>query len=146
MNTTGIYRIYNKFNGKSYVGATTNLTMRIKGHFRLLRANSHNSKLQNAYNKNPNAIAFEILEHCNYEDLQTLEIYYFNKFNAINEGYNFKTPLQNSPYVIRTQETKDKIAASRIGQTHSQQTKQKISISRKIGNLRWNQNNQTTSF
>ena len=52
INTKGVYRIYNKVNGKFYIGSSLNVPNRITVHFSLLRNNRHyNKKLQNAWNK-----------------------------------------------------------------------------------------------
>lgn len=51
-NKSGIYRITNLVNNKSYIGSSCNLYNRLYEHFRYLRLNRHaNSKLQAAYNK-----------------------------------------------------------------------------------------------
>lgn len=49
---SGIYTIYNKINGKLYVGSSSQLKKRIRQHLSDLKANRHkNQHLQRAYNK-----------------------------------------------------------------------------------------------
>lgn len=49
---SGIYKITNKVNGKIYIGSSTNIIARWKGHFALLKNKEHeNNYLQNAFDK-----------------------------------------------------------------------------------------------
>lgn len=49
---SGIYAIYNKINGKLYIGSSSELTKRLRQHLSNLKANRHTNKhLQRAYNK-----------------------------------------------------------------------------------------------
>lgn len=87
-----IYSILNVKTNKSYIGQTkkSNLELRIKKHFQLLRANNHfNQKLQNSYNKygEDSFIYFPLCE-CDDSELNHLECLYIELFDVINQGYN----------------------------------------------------------
>lgn len=92
---SGIYKITNTINGKSYIGSSINLESRKYKHFWLLKRNSHdNEYLQKSFNKYGDSnFLFEILEYCDYENLIGLENYYINKFksNDLTLGYNLAT-------------------------------------------------------
>jgi group I intron endonuclease len=57
---------------------------------------------------------FEIIEECSIEQLNELEIYWINKFNCIIDGLNLK---EGGSYGCHSQETKDKISISKKGNT-----------------------------
>ena len=86
----GIYYIKNKANNKYYIGQSQDLQRRKREHQYHLRTNTHvNIYLQNSYNYyGPENFEFGILEYCQKEKLDELEIYYIDKFNAQTEGYN----------------------------------------------------------
>ena len=76
-----IYRIY--WESPSYyfyIGQSTNFTARKRVHISWLRLGHHdNERLQRVYNKYGKPF-FEILEECSYEDLQSREQYYLDKY------------------------------------------------------------------
>lgn len=63
-NKSGVYKIYNKLNGRIYIGSAKTFKTRISDHIKSLRANKHSNKfLQADFNKcGEEAFAFEILE------------------------------------------------------------------------------------
>ena len=84
-----IYRIYNKENGKSYIGKTMQMPFeRIKRHFRGKGSGSMSSDLKSMGKK---AFGWEILaKGIPEDDLCDLETYYIKKFKALNPyGYNY---------------------------------------------------------
>lgn len=84
----GIYCIYNKTNEKRYIGKSVNVSSRISKHLSMLSYNNHYaSELQYDYNSGHN-ISIAVLEKCSEDDLDRLEKYYIDKFNAILYGYN----------------------------------------------------------
>ena len=108
-NTSGIYQIRNKVDGKVYIGSAVLLPKRWREHKSDLRNNKHHSiKLQRAYNKyGEESFVFEILELV--EDKAQLinrEQYYIDKCDAVKTGYNI-----------------NKTAGSRLGMKHSEKTK-----------------------
>lgn len=81
-----IYKITNKVNGKSYIGQT-----RYTVEFRWRQ---HIHKKDNVYFHNAihkygiENFTVETLEECNYEDLNSREIFYIAKYNTFKDGYN----------------------------------------------------------
>ena len=74
----GIYVI---LTGKHfYIGLSSHLTKRKREHIYRLKNNIHpNKKLQAVYNKGYD-IEFEVLEYCDITELDTKEIYWFEKY------------------------------------------------------------------
>lgn len=87
-----IYFIINQVNGLRYVGQTTNFNRRKNEHIRNLEEHKHvNSKLQAAWNKyGKENFIFEKITYDNItkEELNNQEIYYIEKFDTYNNGYN----------------------------------------------------------
>jgi group I intron endonuclease len=112
---SGIYRIINTINGKSYIGSSSNLPKRKIGHFCNLRCNKHNNKhLQSAWNKyGEPAFVFEVLLTCHSD----LLIWYEQQFiNALMPEYNIYTTIGNQPrgYSL-SEETKRKLSMAKKG-------------------------------
>jgi group I intron endonuclease len=82
-----IYKIENKLNGKTYIGKTKNFERRIKEHERNVGKKRH--KLYDAIlHYSWGNFITEIIDST-VGDIDQLEIFYINKFNTINEGYNY---------------------------------------------------------
>ena len=89
--SSGVYRIKNIIEDKSYIGKSRNIEQRWKQHIGTLKSNKHiNSKLQSAFNKyGLDSFEFTILEETDKPELMDyFESYYIEKYNAINDGYN----------------------------------------------------------
>lgn len=98
----GIYKIKNMLNGKIYIGQSKNIHKRWSQHKRLLDHGTHHSyKLQNAWNKyGSESFEFEIIERCDEENLNEIEIAYIKKFNAQKQGYNCTNqPISDENYI-----------------------------------------------
>jgi len=100
---SGIYRIFNKVNGKGYVGSACNLARRNNEHFAKLRARKHHNKyLESAWYKyGEDNFKFEILEVIDKptkKKLEERENYWINYYDAANpeKGYNLY-PVAGSP-------------------------------------------------
>jgi len=91
----GIYRIYNKITGKTYIGSSINISNRKYKHFWLLKNNNHdNIFLQNSFNKfGESEFIFEVVEYCEPCDLIIRENHYINLFksNISKFGFNLAT-------------------------------------------------------
>ena len=81
---TGIYAIFNKVNGKYYVGQSICMLDRMKSHFYELDKNRHcNLHLQNSYNLyGKNAFEFIVLETCREHELSEREQYWIDELKA----------------------------------------------------------------
>lgn len=133
---SGIYIITCLVNRKYYIGYATDFKRRKNHHFNRLKANKHcNIYLQNAYNKyGKENFVFEILEEYPNEGfiLPSMEHYWYNLLDAHNPiyGYNLKP---TNPY-NKSSQTRDVIARaalSKKGFKHSEESKKRMSESRK---------------
>lgn len=81
-----IYKITNKVNGKSYIGQTRyTLEFRWRQHIH----KKDNTYFHNAIRKyGVENFEKEILEECDYTDLNKREIYYIAKYDSFKNGYN----------------------------------------------------------
>lgn len=91
--TVGIYRLYNKVTGRIYVGKSKNIENRIKRHLSKIRV--HNSDTYERMREDlekygEESFAYEILEECSLEEMDSREAYYAFKFDVFNpeKGYN----------------------------------------------------------
>ena len=88
----GIYIITNKINNHFYIGLSKDIELRWKHHIN--ESQNKNSKeyektLYRAFRKyGIENFRFEILELCSEESLREREIFWINKMDAINKGYN----------------------------------------------------------
>ena len=87
----GVYKITNKRTGEIYVGQSYNVHAREGKHYKELTQGTHHNKgLQEDFDAGDKFI-FEVLEkmpNATREELEEREIYYIEKFNSYNEGYN----------------------------------------------------------
>lgn len=82
-----IYVIYWDYT-KVYVGQTQNYNKRKSQHISDLKAHRHkNWKLQHEYNTCGMPI-IEVLEQTQLDNLNTLETFWINEFDSINNGFN----------------------------------------------------------
>lgn len=132
LKQTGIYRILNLINGKSYIGsASISFKKRWTQHVQLF-ANKNNQKyLQNAWNKyGINNFMFEIVEVVNGDIKNILEREQFYIDNT-KEKYNI-SPTAGSPKGTKLSVgTKRKISESHLGIRPSDETKKKMSDSKR---------------
>lgn len=127
--TCGIYRIYHKGTGKSYIGQSHNVEGRIRDHFKCLRNNTHvNTHLQRAFNlQGESSFETQIVEVCQSSELTEKEqfwidtaLYYAGVYNLVliagpgRKGYK------------STLETRQKLSEIRKGKVRSEETRQKI--------------------
>lgn len=92
----GIYRLYNKKNGISYIGRSMDVEKRMKNHLRNLNKNTHiNTKLQNDWNTyGENNFDFEVIEElASMENSRELESKYIAAYSK-SGVYNVSDPLE----------------------------------------------------
>ena len=141
MNIGEIYRITNKINGKQYIGQTIKISSNGKIRGTIKRWKEH---VQNARNKIcecrllENAIIkqgkenfmIDILFECTIDKLNFYEDKYIKEYNTLVPlGYNLMTGGGNGR--LHSQETKNKMSITRTGKKHSDITKERISNSNK---------------
>lgn len=134
----GIYKIENTSNKKCYIGQSVQIENRKRQHFyHLAKGNHENRYLQNAYNKSPECFAFEVLEECEIEQLNSLEQFYIWLFSSKSSehGYNLDDGGMDGRHL--SEETKKKISdwlyenAPMRGKKHTKETKERISASKR---------------
>ena len=133
-----VYRIYNKINGKSYVGQTIHPKKRLYDH---LNGKSKTPAMHNAVQKyGKEAFQFQIIESdISYDNLDNREIYWIAHFDSLKpNGYNLTEGGGGTRGYSASAETKRKIGeankgklSNRKGKPHSAETKRKISESNK---------------
>jgi len=115
---SGIYHIYNRITGKSYVGSAISLRKRWIDHRNLLLKNQHHSiKLQRSWNKHgKDAFEYLILEYVeNPEDLIVREQFWIDKMKTFAEGYNMAPNAGNCLGIKHSEETKQRMSDTRKG-------------------------------
>jgi group I intron endonuclease len=132
-----IYKITNKINNKIYIGQTINiLKKRWRQH---CSTNSGCKNLHNAIRKygSDNFVIEEIDGANSQSELNYKEWFLIHKFNSLAPiGYNLKEGGNNKKL---SKITKDRIRKSNLGKKRTEQTKTKISQSKK-GCVAWNKN------
>lgn len=150
---TGIYKITCLENGRVYIGQAKNILSRWTEHKTKLNGNYHiNKHLQSAWNKyGSDKFIFEVLEFCDYEELNEKEISYileaktfgkiFNKTDGGDgcKGYKhteeYKESMrgENNPMYNKlvTKETREKISDALFGRKYSEERCSNISKGRR---------------
>ena len=89
---TGIYKITNSINGKSYIGQSTDINRRWRMEIadsNNVNSHSYDYPLMRAFRKyGVDNFKFEIIEECNNEELNQKEIYWIDYFDTFFHGYN----------------------------------------------------------
>lgn len=135
---SGIYVIFNKIDGKIYVGSASECRRRKRHHLAGLMKNKHHcAYLQNAWNKHgENSFEFLILEIAEENKLQEREQWYFDNYKC---DYNMCKTAYSPIGIKRRPETIEKMKKSaQKGDFHwtrrngmSVETKSRMSIARK---------------
>lgn len=112
---SGIYRIVNTTNGKSYIGSSVNMANRWRQHRQLLRLGKHHSQhLQNAWKKyGESSFRFDIVETTN--DLISREQWHIDNFR----------PEYNANVIVSS--------SFMLGKRHDEQTKLKMKTNNRSG-------------
>ena len=116
-NKIGIYLILNKVNNKCYIGKSINIYSRIKNHIGYLNLKSkkhENEHLINAWMKYGRTnFDYFVIEECLVENLSEKELYYIDLYQTTDKdkGYNFRK--DSSTGMICSEETREKMRLSR---------------------------------
>ncbi len=111
MNKSGVYQIYNKKNGKRYIGSAIDLRSRINYHLSFLRRNVHSNKhLQSAWNLyGEEVFSFDVLEYVNnHEDLIEREQHYIDLLIKVGYDYNNRATAENNLGMVHDKEVREK--------------------------------------
>ena len=131
-NTSGVYRIFHKDSGKSYIGSSSNISSRFRQHKHELRKGIHkNKKLQNAWSKYGEiAFEFEVVEVVhNEEDLVCIEQRYIDATNCVVVGFNLRsTAGRERAGVKHTAESIEKMSKAQKGKVISSEHREKLRI------------------
>jgi len=131
-----IYKISNNINDKIYIGSSKKFNVRLSQHKHHLIKGSHHSRiLQNHVNKfGFSSLKFEIIEHCNFEDLIVREQFYID---LLEPYFNIRRIAESNYGTKRTNEQKENIKNGRLknggyrkGWKHSKETLLKIKETR----------------
>jgi group I intron endonuclease len=133
MLNSGVYGIFSKIDDRVYIGSATNFDLRKKTHFNKLKSNVHvNKPLQNFVNKyGIQSIEFRILVKCPSEYCIKLEQFLLDSFK---NKFNIRLIAKSNFGLKASNETKEKMSKSRKGKSPrgygfiiSEETKSKMS-------------------
>ena len=89
---TGIYKITNTINGKSYIGQSTNIERRWKqekNDSMNIESHSYDYPLMKAFRKyGIENFNFEVIEECEVKELDDKEVYWIDFYDTFFHGYN----------------------------------------------------------
>lgn len=130
--SSGIYRITCLPNGRIYIGSAKCFKTRLSLHISQLNALKHgNPHLQNAWTKHgPDNFNFEIVELCECAALLAREQVYLDSVPK-QTRFNICAIAGSSFGLKRSQETRDKLRAAKIGKKISNAHREALSLSHK---------------
>jgi group I intron endonuclease len=132
---SGIYQITCLSNGKIYIGSSVSIEKRWNEHRSDLRRNKHHSQyLQRTWNKyGEESFAFEFIEEVEAELLLEREQHYLDTLRPWERdiGFNSCRIAGNTLGFKHSEESKRKMSKSRKGRKHTEETKRKMSEAHK---------------
>lgn len=130
----GVYLIRCDINNRVYVGSSNDVYRRWNDHQSDLRAGRHkSSKLQADYTRY-GARHFQHSILCtadNPEQVRDLEQQWLNELDAVNSGYNHHVSTKGGAGSKQSKEAKTNQIAAQLGRKVSQETRDKISKTKK---------------
>lgn len=131
--TTGIYKIISP-TGRIYIGQSVNIERRFSA-YKGMNCRQQTKLYYSLLKHGVDQHEFSVLEVCDQDCLDQLESYYIEKFNTFNSRHGLN--LQSGGYGGKhSDESRQKISASRIGMVFSDETRLKMSEKRKALNLK----------
>ena len=85
----GIYRIYNMITGQSYIGQSKDIAERIEEHFYHRNSNAASYIDQDIGKFGIANFMFQVIELCDFKDLDWKEEYWIKYFRSNIYGYNY---------------------------------------------------------
>lgn len=130
VSISGVYAIVNRVNGNKYIGSSKDVAHRFKTHVILLNNKKHHSNhLQHAWNYYGSVnFDFVVIEECEVCVLIEREQFYIDTQNPM---YNVCAMAGTRKNTKHSEETKQKLRNANIGKKASDETKMKMSESRK---------------
>ena len=103
---TGIYKIENLLNHKVYIGQSVNIAQRWKEHRYCVPSwkNSEYPLYRAIHKYGIDNFEFSVLQECSKEQLNELEIYWIEKYNSFNQGYNQTKGGDGNPHPLKLSE------------------------------------------
>lgn len=114
----GIYKITNTKNGKSYVGQSANVEMRLQQHKRALEKSTKTWYFQAREESDSiDDFTFEVLQECKMEELDELEEYWVDYYDNYSNGYNQTKDgmciSANTQFIYFSEQTVEDIASKK---------------------------------
>lgn len=132
LDKSGIYQITNSINGKIYIGSAVNILKRWYRHKTHANGNYHHSiTFQRAWNLyGSSAFTIKVLEYCNKEKLAEREQFWLDNLQPFNSsiGYNICDNSTTKIGMKRSEQAKENMRQAQLGNEHSQETKELMSI------------------
>lgn len=144
----GIYKITNLLNGKSYIGQSKNIENRWRNHrWRYKYKEREHLFLYQAMRRyGIENFSFEVLEECNEEDLDALEIKYIEQYRSFPDGYNMTGGGNGHRGRPMTPEGKAALLKALTGRPCSEETRRRISEAQKGKTLSKEQRAKISEF
>ncbi len=119
---SGIYGLQNLENNKVYIGSAVSFQRRWLGHtFDLNRGKHRNAYLQNAFNKQPEAFEFYVIESVEKKELlvsrEQFWIHFYESYDD-KKGYNISPTAGSSLGIKRSPSSIERMRLSRLGATN----------------------------